>query len=61
MKDKGIKAVVIEVSSFGLMYERVYGLNFTSAVLTNISSNHHLAIHGGMEDILRQKLNYSST
>ncbi|MFA5360644.1 MAG: UDP-N-acetylmuramyl-tripeptide synthetase [Candidatus Paceibacterota bacterium] len=56
MKDKGIKAVVIEVSSFGLMYERVYGLNFTSAVLTNISSNHHLAIHGGMEEYIAAKL-----
>ncbi|MDD5760531.1 MAG: UDP-N-acetylmuramyl-tripeptide synthetase [Candidatus Pacebacteria bacterium] len=56
MKAKGIKAVVIEVSSFGLMYERVYGLDFASAVLTNISYNHHLAIHGGMEQYIAAKL-----
>jgi len=56
MKNKGLQAVVIEVSSFGLMYERVYGLNFASAVLTNISFNHHLAIHGNMEQYIAAKL-----
>jgi UDP-N-acetylmuramoyl-L-alanyl-D-glutamate--2,6-diaminopimelate ligase len=38
------------------MYERVYGLNFSSAVLTNISYSHHLAIHGNMEQYVYSKL-----
>jgi len=56
MKAKGLKVIVMEVSSFGLMYERVYGLNFSSAVLTNISYNHHLAIHGNMDQYVYSKL-----
>jgi len=56
MVKKGLKVVVIEVASFGLMYERVYGLNFSSAVLTNISYNHHIAIHGNMNNYVSAKL-----
>lgn len=56
MVKKGLKAVVIEVSSFGLMYERVYGLNFSTSVLTNISYNHHIAIHGNMNNYVSTKL-----
>jgi len=56
MKEKNIKAVVMEVSSFGLMYQRVYGLNFSSAVLTNLSFNHHISLHGNMEKYVTEKL-----
>jgi len=56
MVKKGLKVVVIEVSSFGLMYERVYGLNFSAAVLTNISFNHHIALHGNMNNYVSAKL-----
>jgi UDP-N-acetylmuramyl-tripeptide synthetase len=56
MVKKGLKTVVIEVSSFGLMYERVYGLNFSSAVLTNISYNHHITLHGNMNNYVSAKL-----
>ncbi|MCK4805602.1 MAG: UDP-N-acetylmuramyl-tripeptide synthetase [Candidatus Pacebacteria bacterium] len=56
MVRKGLKAVVIEVSSFGLMYERVYGLNFSTAILTNISYNHHIAFHGNMNNYVSAKL-----
>ncbi|MDD3491353.1 MAG: UDP-N-acetylmuramyl-tripeptide synthetase [Candidatus Pacebacteria bacterium] len=56
MKKNNVKAVVIETSSFGLMYERVFGLKFSVAVLTNISFNHHLTIHGGMEEYVFAKL-----
>ena len=56
MVRRGLKAVIIEVSSFGLMYERVYGLNFSSAVLTNISYNHHIALHGNMNNYVSAKL-----
>jgi len=56
MVKKGLKTVVIEVASFGLMYERVYGLNFSVAVLTNISFNHHIALHGNMNNYVSTKL-----
>jgi len=56
MIKKGLKVIVIEVSSFGLMYERVYGLNFSAAVLTNISFNHHIALHGNMNNYVSAKL-----
>ena len=56
MVRKGLKVVVIEVSSFGLMYERVYGLNFSAAVLTNISYNHHIALHGNTNNYVSAKL-----
>lgn len=56
MKKNNIKVVIIEVTSFGLMYERVFGLNFSAAVLTNISDNHHLALHGGMDQYTKAKL-----
>ena len=56
MVKKGLKVVVIEVASFGLMYERVYGLNFSAAVLTNISYNHHIALHGNMNNYVSAKL-----
>jgi len=56
MVRRGLKAVIIEVSSFGLMYERVYGLDFSSAVLTNISYNHHIALHGNMNNYVSAKL-----
>lgn len=58
MVKRGLKVVVIEVSSFGLMYERVYGLNFSAAVLTNISYNHHITIHGNMDNYVLAKLKF---
>ena len=56
MVQKKIKVVIIEVSSFGLMYWRTYGLRFKAAVLTNIAYNHHVALHRGMENYIREKL-----
>ena len=56
MTQKKIKVVIIEVSSFGLMYWRTYGLKFKTAVLTNIAYNHHVALHGGMENYVKEKL-----
>jgi len=56
MVQKKIKVVIIEVSSFGLMYWRTYGLRFQVAVLTNIAYNHHVALHGGMENYIKEKL-----
>jgi len=56
MVQKKVKVVIIEVSSFGLMYWRTYGLRFQVAVLTNIAYNHHVALHGGMENYIKEKL-----
>lgn len=40
MVDAGMQAVVMEVSSQGLMLERVAGLNFDYGIFTNISPDH---------------------
>lgn len=40
MKDGGCKAVVMEVSSQGLMHHRVDGIDFDIGVFTNISPDH---------------------
>jgi len=56
MVEKDIKTVIMEVSSYGLMYWRTYGVNFKTAVLTNISYNHHIAVHGSMENYVAEKL-----
>ena len=40
MADAGCRAAVIEVSSQGLMQERTFGLNFDSAIFTNIYPDH---------------------
>lgn len=56
MVQKKIRVAILEVSSSGLMYWRTYGLRFKAAVLTNIAYNHHVALHGGMENYLKEKL-----
>lgn len=56
MVQQQIKVAIIEVSSFGLMYWRTYGLHFKVAVLTNIAYNHHVVLHGGMENYVQAKL-----
>jgi UDP-N-acetylmuramoyl-L-alanyl-D-glutamate--2,6-diaminopimelate ligase len=56
MVQKKIRVVIIEVSSFGLMYWRTYGLKFKTAVLTNIAYNHHVVLHGGMKNYIGEKL-----
>lgn len=45
---------VMEVSSIALKMERVYGLNFDSAVFTNLTSE-HLDFHDNMEDYFLAK------
>lgn len=40
MKDKGIKTVVMEASSHALAQQRLYGLEFKTAVFTNLSRDH---------------------
>jgi UDP-N-acetylmuramoyl-L-alanyl-D-glutamate--2,6-diaminopimelate ligase len=54
MYNEGCGYAVMEVSSHSLVLERVYGLNFSSAVFTNITSD-HLDFHITFENYLSAK------
>lgn len=54
MYNNGCNYVVMEVSSHALALKRVYGLNFSAAVFTNISSD-HLDFHKNFENYLSAK------
>jgi UDP-N-acetylmuramoyl-L-alanyl-D-glutamate--2,6-diaminopimelate ligase len=48
MRDAGVDAVAMEVSSHGLAMHRVDGTRFAAAAFTNLSQD-HLDVHGTME------------
>ena len=48
MADSGVQAVAMEVSSHALELERVAGLDFDTAIFTNLTRD-HLDFHGDME------------
>jgi len=48
MRDRGVDAVAMEVSSHGLAYRRVSGTHFACALFTNLTRD-HLDFHGTME------------
>ena len=54
MRDRGIGAVAMEVSSHGLDQHRVGGMRFDCAVFTNLSQD-HLDYHGTIEAYLEAK------
>lgn len=54
MRDKGVGAVAMEVTSHALVLHRVEGLRFDSAAFTNLSQD-HLDFHAGMEDYFAAK------
>ena len=54
MYNEGCGYAVMEVSSHSLIMNRVYGLNFSSAVFTNITSD-HLDFHVNFENYLSAK------
>jgi UDP-N-acetylmuramoyl-L-alanyl-D-glutamate--2,6-diaminopimelate ligase len=54
MYNEGCSHAVMEVSSHSLVMNRVYGLNFSSAVFTNITSD-HLDFHITFENYLNAK------
>ena len=55
MKNAGAEFCVIEASSQGLCQQRLYGLHFESAVLTNFASD-HLDYHKTIENYKKAKL-----
>lgn len=54
MRDRGVTAVVMEVSSHALAFGRVNGLVFDIATFTNLSQD-HLDFHGQMADYFAVK------
>ncbi len=54
MVEEGCTHAVLEVSSHAIIQNRVWGINFDTAVFTNIGED-HLEYHGGMDNYLRAK------
>lgn len=54
LRDAGVAAVAMEVSSHGLAMHRVDGTRFAAAVFTNLSQD-HLDLHGTMESYFAAK------
>jgi UDP-N-acetylmuramoyl-L-alanyl-D-glutamate--2,6-diaminopimelate ligase len=54
MRDEGVGAVAMEVSSHGLDQHRVGGIRFACAVFTNLSQD-HLDYHASMEEYFAAK------
>jgi UDP-N-acetylmuramoyl-L-alanyl-D-glutamate--2,6-diaminopimelate ligase len=54
MRERGVEAVVMEVSSHALVLGRVDGALFDVAVFTNLSPE-HMEFHSGMEDYFQAK------
>jgi UDP-N-acetylmuramoyl-L-alanyl-D-glutamate--2,6-diaminopimelate ligase len=59
-RDQGISAVCMEVSSHALVQGRVNGVEFETAVFTNLSHD-HLDYHGSMDAYGRAKLQLFTT
>ena len=55
MKEKGCKAVAMEISSHALSMSRVYGIDLDMAVFTNLTQD-HLDYHKTFEEYLKAKL-----
>jgi UDP-N-acetylmuramoyl-L-alanyl-D-glutamate--2,6-diaminopimelate ligase len=54
MRDSGVAAVAMEVSSHALALDRVNGCHFEVGVFTNLGRD-HLDLHGSMEEYFRAK------
>jgi UDP-N-acetylmuramoyl-L-alanyl-D-glutamate--2,6-diaminopimelate ligase len=59
-RDQGVSTVSIEVSSHALVQGRVRGVEFETAIYTNISHD-HLDYHGSMDAYVRAKLQLFSS
>jgi UDP-N-acetylmuramoyl-L-alanyl-D-glutamate--2,6-diaminopimelate ligase len=54
MRAAGVEAVSLEVSSYGLAFERIHGLRFASVAFTNLTHD-HLDVHGTMQSYFEAK------
>jgi UDP-N-acetylmuramoyl-L-alanyl-D-glutamate--2,6-diaminopimelate ligase len=54
MRDDGVRAVIMEVSSHALELGRADGIDFDAAVFTNLTGD-HLDFHGDLESYFRAK------
>ncbi|MGB3635703.1 MAG: UDP-N-acetylmuramoyl-L-alanyl-D-glutamate--2,6-diaminopimelate ligase [Rubrobacteraceae bacterium] len=54
MLEKGVRKVVMEVSSHGIALKRVAGTQFAGALFTNLTRD-HLDLHGSMEEYYETK------
>ncbi|MGI8859866.1 MAG: UDP-N-acetylmuramoyl-L-alanyl-D-glutamate--2,6-diaminopimelate ligase [Rubrobacteraceae bacterium] len=54
MRERGVRRVVLEVSSHGIALKRVAGTRFAGALFTNLTRD-HLDLHGSMEEYYRTK------
>jgi UDP-N-acetylmuramoyl-L-alanyl-D-glutamate--2,6-diaminopimelate ligase len=54
MRERGVQAVAMEVSSHSLVMQRVAGTRFAAGVFTNLSRD-HLDVHGDMENYFSAK------
>lgn len=54
LKEKGAKWVIMEVSSHSLVQHRVYGINFQTAIFTNLTQD-HLDYHNTMHEYAQAK------
>jgi len=55
MYKSGCQTAILEVSSHALDQNRLWGVNFHTAVLTNIFDNEHLDYHKTLEDYVESK------
>lgn len=54
MRNAGVRTAVVETTSSGLELQRVWGVEYDIAVVTNITSE-HLEVHGSLENYRRAK------
>jgi UDP-N-acetylmuramoyl-L-alanyl-D-glutamate--2,6-diaminopimelate ligase len=54
MADQGVETAIVETTSSGLELQRVFGVEYDMAVVTNITSE-HLEVHGTLENYRRAK------
>jgi UDP-N-acetylmuramoyl-L-alanyl-D-glutamate--2,6-diaminopimelate ligase len=58
MLDVGVRTAVVEVSSHGILLERVGGLTFALGLFTNLVGDEHLEFHPTPEHYLRTKARF---
>jgi len=54
-KEMWIKTAIIETASHGILYNRIWGINYDTLILTNITQD-HLDLHRTMDNYVETKL-----